>query len=262
MKTPSKTVAVVLVAASLPWFANSALAAPITAPPSSWKSAASVPVETVQWRGRGWGGVGIGLAAGAIIGGAIAATGAYGCGYGWATAMATATGMRRVTPMHRPTAMDTLPATLMHRVTPTPPPTMPVPTTAARLRRVHALRRCSSLRRWPLRRAILPRSSPLGTSLQMRRAAHSPPFSNSRAPAARLVALNLHAGCLSPFAKTCRTCPGGMRLSNVFTTDSKKFSRRGGRFIFSISFLKTLYAFLILLANRLYAVLHIFSVGR
>ena len=46
------------------------------------KNAAPATVESVQWR-RGWGGVGAGLVAGAIIGGALAAPyyGGYGYGY-------------------------------------------------------------------------------------------------------------------------------------------------------------------------------------
>jgi hypothetical protein len=80
MKTHSKTIAAVLLAASLPWLADSALAAPIAAP-SSLRNAAAGSVQTVQWRGRGWGGAGIGLAAGAIIGGAIVASQPYGYGY-------------------------------------------------------------------------------------------------------------------------------------------------------------------------------------
>jgi hypothetical protein len=44
------------------------------------KNAAPAAVEPVQWR-RGWGGVGAGFVAGAIIGGALAAP-RYGYGYG------------------------------------------------------------------------------------------------------------------------------------------------------------------------------------
>lgn len=45
------------------------------------KNAAPAAVESVQWR-RGWGGVGAGFVAGAIIGGALAAP-RYGYGYGY-----------------------------------------------------------------------------------------------------------------------------------------------------------------------------------
>jgi BA14K-like protein len=45
------------------------------------KNAAPAAVETVQWRrGWGWGGVGAGIVAGAIIGGAIASSPYYGYG--------------------------------------------------------------------------------------------------------------------------------------------------------------------------------------
>ena len=81
MKQSSKALAAVRLAVSLPWFATSSLAAPIAAPPSSWRNAAAAPVETVQWLGAGWSGPGIELATGVIIGGAIAASGGYDYGY-------------------------------------------------------------------------------------------------------------------------------------------------------------------------------------
>lgn len=80
MKIPSKGLACLLTA-SLSCFASSALAAPIAAPPSSWHKAATNSVQNVRWRGRHWPGAGIGFAAGALIGGALAASGAYGYGY-------------------------------------------------------------------------------------------------------------------------------------------------------------------------------------
>jgi hypothetical protein len=76
MKVPCKLLAAAAFAIGTPSFIAPAAAAPITAP-SSLQNAASAPVETVQW--RRWGPA---LAAGAIIGGAIAATQPwYGYGY-------------------------------------------------------------------------------------------------------------------------------------------------------------------------------------
>jgi hypothetical protein len=89
MNLSSKTLAVALLAAAPWWLVSSASAAPLGAPLALQDGAgASVtsPVETVQWRGgRGWGGgwrgghgwwggPAAGLAAGAIIGGAVAAS--------------------------------------------------------------------------------------------------------------------------------------------------------------------------------------------
>jgi hypothetical protein len=85
MNLPSKTLAAALLAATPSWFAGSAGAAPLAAP-LSLQDAASPAVQTVQWRGGGgghrgwggghgwWGGPAAGLAAGAIIGGAVAAS--------------------------------------------------------------------------------------------------------------------------------------------------------------------------------------------
>jgi BA14K-like protein len=70
MKVPLKLLAAAAFAVGASGFAVPAGAAPITAP-SSLQNAASAPVESVQWRRWGWG---PGLAAGAIIGGAIAAS--------------------------------------------------------------------------------------------------------------------------------------------------------------------------------------------
>jgi hypothetical protein len=102
MNLPSKILAAALLAATPAWFAGSAAAAPMGVPPGLHDAAAPAP-EAVAWRGgwggrgwggwggRGWGGVGAGLAAGAIIGGAVAASepwygydhapGYYGYGY-------------------------------------------------------------------------------------------------------------------------------------------------------------------------------------
>jgi hypothetical protein len=90
MNMPAKLFAVALLAAGTWSLAVPAGAAPITAPLSLQN--ATSPVETVQWR-RGWG-WGPGIAAGLIIGGAIAASqypyyGGYGYapyGYGYAPA--------------------------------------------------------------------------------------------------------------------------------------------------------------------------------
>jgi BA14K-like protein len=68
MKVPCKLLAAAVFAVGTPSFVAPAAAAPITAP-SSLQNAASV--ETVQWRRWGWA---PGVAAGAIIGGAIAAS--------------------------------------------------------------------------------------------------------------------------------------------------------------------------------------------
>jgi len=80
MRTPWKILAPTLIAASalsaasVPWFAGSAAAAPLS-PSLALKSADAAAVETVQWRrghrGR-WIGPGAGFAAGVVIGSAIA----------------------------------------------------------------------------------------------------------------------------------------------------------------------------------------------
>jgi hypothetical protein len=92
MNMPAKLFAVALLAAGACSLAVPAGAAPITAP-LSLQNAAMSSVETVQWRRWGWGG---GLAAGLIVGGAIAASqypyyggygyAPYGYGYGYAPA--------------------------------------------------------------------------------------------------------------------------------------------------------------------------------
>jgi hypothetical protein len=81
MTLPIKTVCVALIAGSLSSFASSATAVPLSAS-LSLRGAADPAVQTVQWR-RGWGGLGFGLAAAAIIGGAIASSSYYGYGYGY-----------------------------------------------------------------------------------------------------------------------------------------------------------------------------------
>jgi hypothetical protein len=81
MKAPCKLLAAAVLSAGALALAVPANAEPIAAP-SSLQQAAAPTVETVAWRGGGWRGWGPGLAAGAIIGGAIAATQPwYGYGY-------------------------------------------------------------------------------------------------------------------------------------------------------------------------------------
>jgi hypothetical protein len=83
MNMPAKLFAVALLAAGTCSMAVPAGAAPITAPLSLQNTGMS-SVETVQWRRRGWG-WGPGIAAGLIVGGAIAASQyPYGYGYGYA----------------------------------------------------------------------------------------------------------------------------------------------------------------------------------
>jgi hypothetical protein len=79
MKMPCKLLAAAALAAGAGSFAVPAGAAPITAP-TSLKNAAAPQVEAVQWR-RGWRGWGPGVVAGAIVGGAIAATQPWNYGY-------------------------------------------------------------------------------------------------------------------------------------------------------------------------------------
>jgi len=77
-----KLAATIVVAASIGSFANVASAAPATGV-LALKNAVPTTVESVHWRrrGYGYGGVGAGFIAGAIIGGALAAP-YYGYGYG------------------------------------------------------------------------------------------------------------------------------------------------------------------------------------
>jgi hypothetical protein len=84
MNMPSKVIAVALMAAAAPWLGSPASALPMSSP-LALHSAVASPVEAVRYRGRGLVGAGIGLAAGAIIGGAIlnATQPRYGYGYGY-----------------------------------------------------------------------------------------------------------------------------------------------------------------------------------
>jgi hypothetical protein len=83
MSMPAKLLAAAFLAAGTLSLAVPAGAAPITAP-LSLQNAGMSSVETVQWRRRGWG-WGPGIAAGLIVGGAIAASQyPYGYGYGYA----------------------------------------------------------------------------------------------------------------------------------------------------------------------------------
>jgi hypothetical protein len=83
MNLPTKILAAAAVAGSVSSLPGSAGAVPLAAS-LSLRGASAPMVETVQWRRRGWGGVGLGIAAGALIGGAIAASSPYyGYGYGY-----------------------------------------------------------------------------------------------------------------------------------------------------------------------------------
>jgi hypothetical protein len=101
----TKGIAVAAIALALPLtMGSSANAAPLMAGSalSTTNTATSSDITQVRWRGHrggwghhhhggGWGGVGAGLAAGALIGGAIAASQGpyyYGPGYGYAPAPA------------------------------------------------------------------------------------------------------------------------------------------------------------------------------
>src|SRR5215831_9639469 len=85
--TITNLMAAALIAVDFPSFASIASAAPVGGA-LAIKNAATSNIETVRWGwgGRGWGwgrgwGLGGGLAAGAIIGGALAAPYYYGGGY-------------------------------------------------------------------------------------------------------------------------------------------------------------------------------------
>ena len=85
MSVINRTLAAALIAGGVSSLAGSAGAVPLSAS-LALRDASPPAVETVRWRGRGWGGIGFGLAAGAIIGGAIASRsyyGGYGYGDGW-----------------------------------------------------------------------------------------------------------------------------------------------------------------------------------
>ncbi|WP_068013772.1 BA14K family protein [Rhodoplanes sp. Z2-YC6860] len=70
MHTSSKIIAVALLTAAAPWFVSTASALPASSP-LALHTAVAPTFEAVRYRGRGYVGAGIGLAAGAIIGGAI-----------------------------------------------------------------------------------------------------------------------------------------------------------------------------------------------
>jgi hypothetical protein len=74
MRTPWKILAPALIAASVPWMAGTAGAAPLS-PSLALKNADAASVETVQWRrghrGR-WIGPAAGFAAGVVVGSALA----------------------------------------------------------------------------------------------------------------------------------------------------------------------------------------------
>jgi hypothetical protein len=77
--------AALLCSAGVAMMANAASAMP-AAPGVALQKAATSSLETVRWRGRGWGGRGLGwglggFAAGAIIGGALASPYYYGGPY-------------------------------------------------------------------------------------------------------------------------------------------------------------------------------------
>jgi hypothetical protein len=76
----SKLIVTVVVTAGIASAATVASATPV-ADALALKNAVPASVETVQWRrGWGWGGVGAGFVAGAIIGGALASPYYYGYG--------------------------------------------------------------------------------------------------------------------------------------------------------------------------------------
>ena len=78
LSTAGKLAATIVLATSMYSFANVASAAPMTGA-LALKNAAPANVESVQFRRWGWG-VGAGLVAGAIIGGALASPYYYGPG--------------------------------------------------------------------------------------------------------------------------------------------------------------------------------------
>jgi hypothetical protein len=101
MNLSTKALAVALLSATSTWGAGAAGAAPL-GNSLALQDASAPAVQTVAWRGGvghggwggrggwgggrggwGWGGPAAGLAAGAIIGGAIAASQPYGYGYGY-----------------------------------------------------------------------------------------------------------------------------------------------------------------------------------
>ena len=77
----AKALAAALIAGGASSLAGSADTVPLGGASLTLRDASTPTLQTVQWR-RGWRGLGVGLAAGAIIGGAIAAS-TYGYGYGY-----------------------------------------------------------------------------------------------------------------------------------------------------------------------------------
>jgi len=104
MRVPTKFLTAAFVAATLPLFAGSASAAPLSGSLGLKSADGTMTAETVQWRrGGGWHGgrhwrggrgvgLGVGIGAGLLLGGALAARpyydyayspGYYGYGYGY-----------------------------------------------------------------------------------------------------------------------------------------------------------------------------------
>jgi hypothetical protein len=79
MNLLNRTLAAALIAGGVSSLAGSAHAVPLAAS-LSLRDASTSDVQTVQWRRWGWGGSGVGLAAGAIFGAALSAP-YYGYGY-------------------------------------------------------------------------------------------------------------------------------------------------------------------------------------
>jgi hypothetical protein len=79
MNLLNRTLAAALIAGGVSSLAGSAHAVPLAAS-LSLRDASTSDVQTVQWRRWGWGGFGVGLAAGAIFGAALSAP-YYGYGY-------------------------------------------------------------------------------------------------------------------------------------------------------------------------------------
>src|SRR4029453_10269471 len=80
-KTVTKLIAAALISVVVPSYASTASAAPAGGA-FAIKNAASSYIEQVRWSWRGGWGVGAGVAAGALIGGALAAPYYYGGYYG------------------------------------------------------------------------------------------------------------------------------------------------------------------------------------
>jgi hypothetical protein len=84
MNLLNRTMAAALIAGGISSLTSSAHAVPLGAS-LSLRDASTSQVQTVQWRRWGWGGFGVGLAAGAIVGAALTAPyyryGYYGYGY-------------------------------------------------------------------------------------------------------------------------------------------------------------------------------------